>query len=67
MTSDKPKQVDLHGDVVINKNTLAYQFPEIAAEWDYQKNELTPEDYKPHAAAITLYIYLRNTRKNLII
>ena len=40
----------MHGKIVVNENTLAYQFPEIAKEWDYEKNELTPEDYYPHAA-----------------
>lgn len=36
MALDKPKKADLQGNIVIDENTLAFQYPNIAREWNYE-------------------------------
>ena len=35
-----------------DSNNLAVEYPDIAAEWDYEKNIKRPEDYRPHSNEI---------------
>lgn len=38
---------------------LTVQYPEIAAEWDYELNEKGPEEYAPHSNAVVNWICIK--------
>ena len=61
----KYKKVDLDKDAIkimenykklFYENSFACKFPEIAKEWDYDKNgQLRPEEFKPHSNVIVYW------------
>lgn len=41
---------------MMENNNLAFQYPEISAEWDYILNKKGPEEYAPHSNAIVNWV-----------
>ena len=46
---------------VVGDNSLLVQFPEIAKEWDYEKNETSPENITPKTNDLFYWICSVNT------